>query len=179
MRVGLLTNQTGLDAQGRRTIDVLAAALSIHLELEVRETGTFAVQTDLDIPRDRSNLVVKAFDNKEGKFSLDVQEFSLKGEAKPRRPKKSAPLAQNSEVFDQALHGLVAFAGPEYPDFVCFQFIAHFIEVSIDPNTYQVRVPRAVSVVDCGKVLSACTSSGVRPASAMAAINASPASRCR
>jgi homoserine kinase len=42
--------------------DVLAAALSIHLELEVRETGTFAVQTDLDIPRDRSNLVVKAFE---------------------------------------------------------------------------------------------------------------------
>jgi len=46
---------------------------------------------------------------------------------------------------------------PEYPDFVCFQFIAHFIEVSIDPSTYQVRVPRPVSVVDCGKVLSART----------------------
>jgi xanthine dehydrogenase YagR molybdenum-binding subunit len=64
---------------------------------------------------------------------------------------------QPSEAFDQALHGLVAAAGPEYPDFVCFQFIAHFIEVSIDPNTYQVRVPRAVSIVDCGKVLSART----------------------
>jgi homoserine kinase len=42
--------------------DVLAAALSLHLELEVQETGTFAVQTTLDIPRDRSNLVVKAFE---------------------------------------------------------------------------------------------------------------------
>jgi hypothetical protein len=30
------------------------------------------------------HLVVKAFDNKEGKFNLDVQEFNLKGEAKPR-----------------------------------------------------------------------------------------------
>ncbi len=64
---------------------------------------------------------------------------------------------QPAEAFDHALHGLIAVAGPEYPDFVCFQFIAHFIEVSIDPNTYQVRVPRAVSVVDCGKVLSART----------------------
>ena len=42
--------------------DVLAAALSLHLELEVVETGSFAVVTDLDVPRDRSNLVVKAFE---------------------------------------------------------------------------------------------------------------------
>jgi homoserine kinase len=41
--------------------DVLAAALSLHLELEVVETGSFAVVTDLDVPRDRSNLVVRAF----------------------------------------------------------------------------------------------------------------------
>ena len=33
MRVGLLTNQTGLDAQRRRTIDVLAAAPSLQLKL--------------------------------------------------------------------------------------------------------------------------------------------------
>ena len=42
--------------------DVLAAALSVHLELEVVETGSFAVVTDLDVPGDRSNLVVRAFD---------------------------------------------------------------------------------------------------------------------
>ena len=64
---------------------------------------------------------------------------------------------QPRAAFDQALQGLVAQAGPEFPDFVCFQFVAHFIEVAIDPNTYQVRVPRAVSVVDCGKVVSART----------------------
>jgi homoserine kinase len=43
-------------------LDVLAAALRRYLELEVVETGAFAVQTDLDIPRDRSNLVVRAFE---------------------------------------------------------------------------------------------------------------------
>ncbi len=42
--------------------DVLAAALALHLELEVAETGTFAVETSLDIPRDRSNLVVRGFE---------------------------------------------------------------------------------------------------------------------
>jgi homoserine kinase len=43
-------------------LDVLAAALALYLELEVVETGTFAVKTELDIPRDRSNLAVRAFE---------------------------------------------------------------------------------------------------------------------
>lgn len=42
--------------------DVLAAALSLHLELEVQETGEFAVESSLDVPLDRDNLVVKAFE---------------------------------------------------------------------------------------------------------------------
>jgi homoserine kinase len=42
--------------------DVLAAAVGLHLEVEVEETGTFAVETDLDVPKDRSNLVVRAFE---------------------------------------------------------------------------------------------------------------------
>jgi homoserine kinase len=42
--------------------DAFAAALSLHLDLEVVETGEFAVKTELDVPRDRSNLVVRAFE---------------------------------------------------------------------------------------------------------------------
>lgn len=42
--------------------DVLAAALALHLEVEVVETGEFAVHTELDVPRDRHNLVVRAFE---------------------------------------------------------------------------------------------------------------------
>ncbi len=42
--------------------DVLAAALSLHLELAVVETGSFAVVTELDVSRERSNLVVRAFE---------------------------------------------------------------------------------------------------------------------
>lgn len=43
--------------------DCLAAALSLHLELEVEETGEFAVETNVDgLPLDRSNLCVQAFE---------------------------------------------------------------------------------------------------------------------
>jgi homoserine kinase len=42
--------------------DVMAAALALHLEVEVRETGSFAVHTDLAVARDRSNLLVRAFE---------------------------------------------------------------------------------------------------------------------
>ena len=42
--------------------DAFGAALALHLEVEVEETGTFAVQTGLDVPRDRTNLLVRAFE---------------------------------------------------------------------------------------------------------------------
>jgi homoserine kinase len=40
----------------------MAAALAMHLELEVQETGEFSVQTDLAVPRGRENLCVRAFE---------------------------------------------------------------------------------------------------------------------
>jgi homoserine kinase len=43
--------------------DVLAAALTLHLELEVSETGSFEVEAGgLEVPLDRSNLCVRAFE---------------------------------------------------------------------------------------------------------------------
>jgi homoserine kinase len=42
--------------------DCMAAAVSLHMELEVEETGTFAVETDLPLPRGRENLCVRAFE---------------------------------------------------------------------------------------------------------------------
>jgi homoserine kinase len=43
--------------------DVLAAAVALHLEVEVEETGELSVDTgDLPLPGDRSNLVVRAFE---------------------------------------------------------------------------------------------------------------------
>jgi homoserine kinase len=41
--------------------DAFAAALALHVELEVMETGHFGVETRLDIARDRRNLCVRGF----------------------------------------------------------------------------------------------------------------------
>ncbi|HEV3034489.1 MAG TPA: homoserine kinase [Solirubrobacteraceae bacterium] len=42
--------------------DCMAAALALSLEVEVEETGEFAVETDLQVARGRENLCVKAFE---------------------------------------------------------------------------------------------------------------------
>jgi homoserine kinase len=42
--------------------DVLAGALSLMLTVEVEETGRFAVETELDVPLDRENLIVRSFE---------------------------------------------------------------------------------------------------------------------
>jgi homoserine kinase len=57
--------------------DVMAAALGLYLELEVAETGTFAVQTELDVPRGRDNLAVCAF---ERLHPADRFEFRIRSE---------------------------------------------------------------------------------------------------
>lgn len=57
--------------------DVLAGALSLTLTVEVEETGTFAVETDLDVPKDKDNLIVKAF---ETLFSADDFTFRVSSE---------------------------------------------------------------------------------------------------
>ena len=57
--------------------DVLAAALALHVELEVEETGSFAVHTDLHIARDRRNLAVRAF---ETLHPADDFEFTIRSD---------------------------------------------------------------------------------------------------
>src|SRR6478752_6878454 len=39
----------------------MGAALDLHMEVDVVETGRFAVHTDLQIARDRRNLIVRGF----------------------------------------------------------------------------------------------------------------------
>lgn len=42
--------------------DCMAAALALHVELEVQETGEFAVHSELPLPLGRENLCVRAFE---------------------------------------------------------------------------------------------------------------------
>jgi len=69
-------------------------------------------------------------------------------EARHRAP------GQPDLVFERLEQGLLALGGPEYPEFVSFSYIAHFVEVRVEPTTRRVRVPRVVSVADCGRVVS-------------------------
>src|SRR5215210_5898784 len=57
--------------------DVLAAALSIHLELEVLEEGEFSVDGGDGVPADRSNLCVRAF---EALHPADGMRFEIRSE---------------------------------------------------------------------------------------------------
>jgi homoserine kinase len=57
--------------------DCMAAALALHVELEVLETGEFAVETDLPLPTGRENLCVQAF---ERLHSADGFTFKIRSE---------------------------------------------------------------------------------------------------
>jgi xanthine dehydrogenase YagR molybdenum-binding subunit len=76
-----------------------------------------------------------------GRPSLEV-EIRRKGPGQP------------DEIFDRLTAGLPSISGPRYPDFVTFSYIAHFVEVRIEAGTRRIRVPRVVSVADCGRVMS-------------------------
>jgi len=62
--------------------DCMAAALSLHLELEVSETGSFAVHSDLPLPTGRDNLCVRAF---ERMHPADGFEFRVRSQIPPAR----------------------------------------------------------------------------------------------
>jgi xanthine dehydrogenase YagR molybdenum-binding subunit len=70
-----------------------------------------------------------------------------------------AGLGQPQAVFGRLNQGLPATTGPEYERFTAFSWIAHFAEVHVEPMTCRVRVPRIVSVADCGRVLNHRTAS--------------------
>jgi xanthine dehydrogenase YagR molybdenum-binding subunit len=61
---------------------------------------------------------------------------------------------------ERAAGGLVAVAGPTYGTFAAFSFIAHFVEVRVERGTGRIRVPRVLSVADCGRVASHVTAAG-------------------
>jgi xanthine dehydrogenase YagR molybdenum-binding subunit len=64
---------------------------------------------------------------------------------------------QPPEALDQAKAGHLAISGPVFPEFSTFSWVAHFVEVRVEPTTCRIRVPRVVSVVDCGRVASPVT----------------------
>lgn len=64
---------------------------------------------------------------------------------------------QTADALAQTNTGHLAISGPVFPGFVTFSWIAHFVEVHVEPTTCRIRVPRVVSVADCGRVASPVT----------------------
>lgn len=63
-------------------------------------------------------------------------------------------LGQDDTALQRMRHGAPATVGPEYADCMSFSWIAHFVEVRVEPTTRRIRVPRVVSVADCGRVMN-------------------------
>jgi xanthine dehydrogenase YagR molybdenum-binding subunit len=61
---------------------------------------------------------------------------------------------QPDTVYGEIAAGQLSFAGPTYPQFATFSYSAHFVEVRVEETTRRARIPRVVSVVDCGRVVS-------------------------
>src|SRR4051794_7160537 len=66
---------------------------------------------------------------------------------------RKAP-GQPDAIFGRLRAGLPSIGGPVYGNYVTFSYIAHFVEVLIEPATRRIRVARVVSVTDCGRVIS-------------------------
>lgn len=61
---------------------------------------------------------------------------------------------QDAAALARMRAGGYAVTGPAYPEFTTMSYIAHFVEVRVEPRTRRVRVPRVVSIADCGRVVS-------------------------
>jgi xanthine dehydrogenase YagR molybdenum-binding subunit len=61
---------------------------------------------------------------------------------------------QKDDALARLREGGFVVAGPEYPEFTTMSYIAHFVEVRVEPLTRRIRVPRVVSIADCGRVIS-------------------------
>src|SRR5690606_28041959 len=61
---------------------------------------------------------------------------------------------QNDKALEAIDAGHVAPSGPVYPAFITYSYAGHFVQVRVEPTTRRIRVPRVVSVFDCGRVLS-------------------------
>ena len=107
------------------------------------QSALHALRQRLDV-KEEGPVDIAAAVSQTGQQAVDVQVTTL------------AP-GQPPETIERSQAGLVAVGGPVYPGFTAFSFIAHFAEVQIEPATCLVRVPRVISVADCGRVASPVT----------------------
>jgi len=114
------------------------------LDLTVAQGSLLAAGPDLLDPNFARAVVLMCQHAPQGAYGLVIN--------RPSEYKASDVLSGHDLLKSSDLR--VFIGGPVYGSYVTFSYIAHFVEVRIEPGTRRVRVPRVVSVADCGRVMS-------------------------
>jgi homoserine kinase len=119
--------------------DCMAAALALHLRLEVEETGQFAIDTDLAVPRTRENLCVRAFErlHPADSFTFKISsEIPLSGGLGSSAAAIVAGLMAADHLFELDAHLLALATELEgHPDNVAAALAGGFVICADDQTT--------------------------------------------
>ena len=154
--------------QGVRTALAAAVASKLGVPAEsvtaiVGDTGTtpqhltagsWGTASAIPAAEDAADAMVKALADLGVSGQTPAEKLKAAGRPSLEVQVQKKAAGQPDGVFDRLKQGLLSIAGPVFPDFVTFSYIAHFVEVRVEPGTRRVRVPRVVSVADCGRVMS-------------------------
>ncbi|MBL6082621.1 xanthine dehydrogenase family protein molybdopterin-binding subunit [Belnapia sp. T18] len=166
---GAVTFSVGVHemGQGIRTaiFAVLVRRLGVEpgrITLEIGSTGTtpqhltagsWGTATAIPAAEEVCDALLRALETLPSRLSLAER---LRAAGRPYlevEVSRRAP-GQPEAVMGRLTSGLPAAMGPAYPGYVSFSHVAHFVEVRVEPSTRRIRVPRVVSVADCGRVIS-------------------------
>jgi homoserine kinase len=130
--------------------DAFAAALALHMELEVEETGSFAVETGLQIATDRRNLAVRGFErlHPPDRFTFRIRsDIPLSGGLGTSAAAYVAGLMAADHLFELDADILTAAAELEgHPDNVAAALYGGFV-VSADGRATRFDIPAGLEAV--------------------------------
>src|SRR4029077_17563149 len=119
--------------------------------------GSWGTSSAVPTASDAAEAMLQALDQlAPGRSSNQTPAQILKSVGRPLlevEVRRKAP-GQPDAIYDRLAAGLPCVGGPVFADFVTFSYIAHFVEVRVEPGTRRIRVPRVVTVADCGRVIS-------------------------
>jgi xanthine dehydrogenase YagR molybdenum-binding subunit len=118
--------------------------------------GSWGTASAIPAADDAADAMLKALAELSRGRTFSTPAEILKAAGRPSlevEVQRKAP-GQPDAIFQRLRAGLPSIGGPVYADYVTFSYIAHFVEVRVEPGTRRIRVPRVVSVADCGRVMS-------------------------
>lgn len=150
-----LSDRLGIDPAAIRVIAGDTASVPQHLTAGSWGTATVVPSVAAAAEKMRSLIAERAG---QGGLAAGLSRLLAGNGGRPLEVTvESLAPGQGQPALDRLRQGLPAAAGPDYPEAVAMSFVAHFVEVAVDPRTRILRVVRAHSVIDCGRVISART----------------------